>query len=82
MPEPGQGNDIFENIREDVKDMAKEGLGHPGSKPVADRRRGRRRRGADPAGHHLADRPDRRGRLHALAPEQEVTFDALSVLRA
>ena len=34
MTEPGKGNDLFENISSDVKEMAKEGLGHPGSKQV------------------------------------------------
>lgn len=34
MKKPGENQDVFENIREDVKDMAKEGLGHPGSKQV------------------------------------------------
>jgi hypothetical protein len=34
MAGPDKGQDIFENIREDVKEMAKDGLGHPGSKQV------------------------------------------------
>lgn len=34
MPDPDKGNELFENISADVKEMAKEGLGHPGSKQV------------------------------------------------
>ncbi|HEX7712227.1 MAG TPA: hypothetical protein VF418_14955 [Sphingomonadaceae bacterium] len=34
MPEPDEGGDLFENIGADVKEMAKEGFGHPGSKQV------------------------------------------------
>jgi hypothetical protein len=34
MPGPDKGQDIFENIQQDVKDMAKTGISHPGSKQV------------------------------------------------
>jgi len=34
MAGPDKGPDLFENISADVKDMAKEGLSHPGSKQV------------------------------------------------
>ncbi|MBO9498479.1 MAG: hypothetical protein J7496_10645 [Novosphingobium sp.] len=34
MAGPDKGDDLIENITADVKDMAKEGFAHPGSKQV------------------------------------------------
>lgn len=34
MTEPGKGQDLFENIGTDVKEMAKQGFDHPGSRQV------------------------------------------------
>ncbi|WEK47114.1 MAG: hypothetical protein P0Y56_02175 [Candidatus Andeanibacterium colombiense] len=34
MSGPDKGDDLIDNITADVKDMAREGLGHPGSKQV------------------------------------------------